>query len=214
MKLAAFADRCCILVGMGDHKVKNEQIHEPNPYAPPSSSESLQAVKEHWLSDRVWRDGDRMVIGRGAELRPRCFVTGVDTDCSAEVWSYWQPRWVYALLLLWGLPYFAIAPFVRHYLRLKVPLAPDLLTKRQRQSTRARFIAVYSVCGLAFLFQWREAGVWFLPLLCALVLVFFIGIAFARAPLVGLQIERIDSETLVLRNLPKRCLEGLPTWPK
>ncbi|MCC7334477.1 MAG: hypothetical protein IT422_05255 [Pirellulaceae bacterium] len=184
-----------------------------NPYAPPPDSESLQLDQEQWLSDRVWRDGNLMVIGRGAELRPRCLVTGIDTDCSADVWSYWQPRWVYLLLLLWCIPYFVIAPFVRRYLRLKVPIAPVLLAKRQRQSTRARFIAVYAAVGLAFLYQWNGAGVWFLPLLSALGLVFFVAVAFARAPLVGLQIERIDDETLTLRNLPKRCLEGLPDWP-
>ncbi len=184
-----------------------------NPYAPPPDHESLQLEQNQWLSNRVWRDGNLMVIGRGAELRPRCFVTGIDTDCSVEVWSFWQPKWVYLLILLWCVPYFMIAPFLRRYLRMKIPIAPLLLEKRQHQSTWARFIAVLAAVGLAFLLQWNGDGVWFFSLLCAVGLIFFLGVAFARAPMVGLQIERMDDETLTLRNLPSRCLEGLPAWP-
>lgn len=190
-------------------------IDERNPYAPPPGSESLQPVPEPWLSNRVWRDGDLLVVGRGAELRPRCFVTGVDTDYSTVIRTYWQPRWVYLLILMWGIPYLLIAPFYRRYLHLKIPVDRDLLVNRQRQSRRGRFMAGYATLALAILLpNFEVAGIWFLPVLCGLSLILVIGIAFARAPLVGLQIERIDDQTLVLRNLPKRCLEGLLPWPQ
>lgn len=185
---------------------------ELNPYAPPPDSDSLQAIPEVWLSEHVWRDGRLLVIGRGAELRPRCFVTGADTNSSVVVRSYWQPRWVYLLLLLYIVPYFILAPFFRHYLQLKVPIDANLLAQRRRQSTRAGYMAAYGFVGFCLLLQWESAGVWLFPLLCTCSMVFFIGIAFARAPLVGLQIERLDDEILVLRNLPRRCLEGLPEW--
>lgn len=187
---------------------------ESNPYAPPAGALYLAETDETWVTGRVWRLGDLMVIGNGAELRPRCFVTGEETDASLEINMNWHPGWVYILLLCGIFPYFIAVPFVRRNIRVKVPLAARLLKAYRREVKSVTYF------GLIFLaVSALGVSIFMSSSLMAIRPVIFMAIAYAvvwwfvRIPPVRLDIVRADHQVLLLRKLPQQCLDGLPQYP-
>lgn len=184
-----------------------------NPYAPPVGELYSPAMEEDWVAGRVWRLGDLMVIGAGAELRPRCFVTGEDTDTSLEITMSWHPGWVYILLLFGIFPYFIAVPFVRRDIRIKVPLAARLLKAYRaevKSVTRIGLIAlVLCVTGVSWFTSASHVA---LRSIIFLLLAYAVVWWFIRIPPVRLNIVRADRHVLVLRKLPQRCLDGLATF--
>ncbi len=186
-----------------------------NPYAPPVDTQSLAAMQEDWAAGQVWRLGNLMVIGNEAELRPRCFLTGEDTDTSMEIKTSWLPGWVYLLILFGIFPYFVVAPFLRRDIRIKVPLSDRYIQSYRKQ---VRFT---TLAGLLFIVGWvlfaaiNEFGPQ-MTIRPIVLLVFAYAVAwwFVRIPPVRLNIVRADRHVLVLSDLPSNCLEGLPQFER
>lgn len=187
---------------------------ESNPYAPPVGELYSVEMEENWVAGRVWRLGDLMVIGNGAELRPRCFVTGEETDASLEINVIWHPGWVYILLFFGIFPYFIVVPFVRRNLRIKVPLSAKLLKAYRaevKSVTRIGLIAlVVSVLGASFFVSSPYMA---LQPITYMAIAFAVVCWFVRIPPVRLNIVRADNQVVLLSKLPPKCLEGLPQCP-
>ncbi len=177
---------------------------DPNPYAPPKSP--LQRVlHEDWVKGAVWRDGNKLIIGRNAELPPRCFLTGEDTDCAVEIRAIWPPSLFSSLYVI---------PQTFRDVKLSVPIARRLLLCHLRK-TRSAALATVLLMIVCVLFVVSTVGVGNYPeflivAACSFVLA-LLGLRLASSDPLRLHIEQLAGNTLVLGQVHPRCLEGLPS---
>lgn len=183
-----------------------------NPYAPPAvETQEAEAYRE----GAVWRNGDDMVLANGAEIPPRCLTTGAVTHRRVYVRQSWQPGWLYWLLPLGVLPYLAIAPLFRRYVRLELPIADRVYSSHL---TKVKFGLVLiagsavAMAAMVALKMWdlnsSLADLLFLPGVIFLLLGFFYS---SRSPL-KVRIKRLDDHFLHLKHVHPDCLRGLPPF--
>ena len=170
-----------------------------NPYAPPASVSEPLEVFEPGL---IYRQGDILVIGAGAELPRRCFITGNDTETSVWIKQFWQPAWTYLLILPGVFPYLIVSPIVGKYARLKVPIDPRILRQHSSMFRNALKLLVFSIATIVF----AIAMSWYV--LVAIGLAFGLGafIAASRAP-ITLDIRAMSNQWLYLSGVHPRVLE-------
>ncbi len=182
-------------------------VTEQNPYAPPNAQTSPQTHDE-WLKGIVWRDRDKMVIGRNAELPPRCFLTGEDTDCSVEIRATWPPAWSLRGLLLHPPQYF----YTRRDVKLKVPIAQQVFRDHLRLTRFASKLTLLFAIALVVGFGQLTLSsfVWLAPACGILFVMVIIGFLFASTDPLQLHVENLTNDTLVLGRIHPRCLENLP----
>jgi hypothetical protein len=82
-------------------------------------------------SHGVWRDGNLLVMTKGAQLPYVC----VKTNQPAELWLrrklYWHPFWIYLLILLSLWIYIIVALIIREKADIQVGLCQEQLARRR-----------------------------------------------------------------------------------
>ncbi len=180
-----------------------------NPFAPPLAELALKHVPSvDEAMGKVWRWGDRMVIGNNAELEPICFVTGQPAVHGISMVHYWQPKWVYLSLLPGLLPYIVVSPMFCRTIRLKVPVSGVAYQRHNNVVNRGMIVFAVALI-LAFLSIFLQSS----PFFAAACLVGVPSIFMTSRPLVKLSVVKVTDHVLILRNVNAACLAPLPEWP-
>jgi hypothetical protein len=96
----------------------------------------------------VWRDGDKLVVGRGAVLPPLCVKCGQPSSGRPlKKTFYWHSPWLYLLILPGLLIYFIVALALRKRFDLALPLCE---AHRSRRTTMLWIGGLLSLCVVIF----------------------------------------------------------------
>jgi len=164
---------------------------------------------------QVFRDGQRLVMTKGAELPYRCIKTNEAADNLLKRKLYWHPPWVYIILLVSPLIYIILALVLRQSADVKIPLCQRIRRRRLYAILSAWF------CGLG-MFAMIFVGIILTEpryLGDAGLIVAFGGFF---AGLIGLIVSlmfanivsptKIDKTHVWLKGVHPDYLDGLPDW--
>jgi hypothetical protein len=183
---------------------------DDNPYAPPSSDLiGIDQFKEG--SDLAWRDGDTLVVRKGAELPDRCI------KCNAPAGGYryrrtmewFKPFWL--LTLFCGVLVFAI---IYLFVRWKGTVTVGLCELHRQRRIRAIALGwLLALAGIATFFiagrASREVASY------ALVAGFALIIGGLVAAMIGTRVllpVKMDQDYIWLARVSPEYLAELPWW--
>ena len=161
-------------------KDKEQDLDEENPYAPPSAPPLPQSHGPGGASLADFRrEGNKLVVTKGARLPDICLVTGEPTapEQRRARRLYWTPSWVIALILVNLLVLIVVALLVRKSAMVTYSLSPEA-TRRLRMGKLLGSVLFIGGLVSFFIFPmydiWR---LWFLVGITAIVaalIVFFV----------------------------------------
>ena len=180
-----------------------------NPYAPPASIVSVPRTQGSFL----WREEDRLVIRHGAKLPPYCMVTGAPAPYSHPVCQFWQPRWVYSLLIFAVVPYFIFSPFLLRRVELMVPFGRSVYRQHRRWVSLGILLMLAGgllVAGFvaSIMGQWLSQPVAMILVLG--VVLFLIGLQIASSQPMRLNITKVEDDVIFVDNVHPEYLARLP----
>ena len=165
--------------------------------------------------DGVWRDGDMMVVARGASLPNRCVSTNVPAEARLTKAYSWHPQWVYALLIS-PIFYFLFAMILRRKSTIELPLSQRVRDVHRKGIIGAWICALLGIALIAFSFTLRsrldtfdlQMILGFSGLLIAIFgTIICLGFAKLGTPV------RIDKTHTWLKGVNPEYLATLPEWP-
>lgn len=180
-----------------------------NPYAPPTTI--VPEPRTHAFN--LWREDKLLVIRYGAKLPPYCMVTGGPAPYSHPISQFWQPRWVYALLIFAVLPYVIYSPFILRRVELLVPFGKSLYHKHQRWVHVGILLMLAGgllVTGFiaSILGQWISRPVAMVLVLG--VLLFLVGLQIASSQPMRLNIVKVEDDLIFVDNVHPAYLARVP----
>lgn len=183
-----------------------------NPYAAPS----LLPVepKDYNLTPEggVWRQGNLLVVQRGARLPDRCVKSNELTKGRLLRRLQWYPPYVYALLVA-SIPIGLVAALAtRKRMTLEIGVSDRWRAKRWRAIVLAWSLVLLgaALLGAAFL----RAGEPSLPLIIGGPAVFAVGALVAAKGARLVEPKKIDHEFVWLRGVHPAYLDALPPFPE
>lgn len=176
-----------------------------NPYAP--TPETVAPRWEGFQEADLWCDGQSLMIRSGAVLPARCFVTGQPTNRSVSVQQYWQPKWLYLLLLPGLIPYFLFSPWLRRRVTLNVPVSDlvydsHLRTVRLGEMMLSASILLLIVWVFTFGFLFASRMFLMVAAICGTM-----GFSLASRQVIALQIASLRGDLLQLHGVHPEVLE-------
>ncbi|HBE71794.1 MAG TPA: hypothetical protein DDW52_26930 [Planctomycetaceae bacterium] len=173
-----------------------------NPFAPPRVAETLAS---EGVQPIARRDGDLMVVGKGARLPSVCFVNGERAIGTITVQTMWQPGWVYLTMIPLLVPYLFVSPFYIQSVTLEVPYGERLRRSYHRRVTLA--VSAGACFAVLVVFSWLGSASG--PLGIGIIGMVFCMIMSTRK-MIQLSVAYADPEMLILRDVHPACLEELP----
>lgn len=125
-------------------------MSQDNPYASPQVEDFAALTSEQDVGYRCWRDGDLLVVCRGAVLPDRCVKTDRTPDRHAQhayfAFSYW-----YLILLPWP-PFTFVVLFMIWWrcVDLRLPLTEEHYRPRQRARWKVLVMAAPATVAVIF----------------------------------------------------------------
>jgi hypothetical protein len=193
-------------------------LDDDNPYAAPKS-EPLVRDRFFDVATEAWRDGQLMVVRKGAELLDRCLKCAAPTKSHRDRFSrnisWHRPGWFVLLFISWPL-YLIVYFLVRQQALLTVGLCPLHRKKRSRAILLGWLFALAGVGAFIATGMLSDSGD--MPqalgtILPILGLVLLLGGIFWGA--LGSQVlvpKRIDNHFVWLNKVSPEYLETLPDW--
>lgn len=189
-----------------------------NPYAPPPIVAELAAFPTTSAkTEGLWRDGNTLVVYKGAKLPPRCVKTNQPTASYLERKLTWVPSWVYWLLLLNVLLCAIVALVLQKKAVLHIGLTEERLAGRRRLIMISWVIALVGmvsfftgIAALASEGSFAPLGPW---LVGAGGLAAFFGIINGNFGARVVYASKIDDQFVWLKGVCPEYLAELPPWP-
>ena len=187
---------------------------ENNPYAPPRT---MPEPASEFQAGLVWREGGLLYIRNGAALPNRCFVTGQVTSFSVSIKQFWQPTWIYFLVIPAIVPYLIASPIVGRYVEIDAPLAEPLLQRHRRICRLGFRLLVAGLVSVTLGFEdllLPPARMEILALEAVGVLLIAAGLVLGSREPLRLNIINFTGELLVLGDVHPDCLDAVPNAPE
>lgn len=189
-----------------------------NPYAPPPIvAEKVPIPTASTDVEGLWRDGNTLVVYKGATLPPRCVQTNQPTASYLERKLTWAPSWVYWLLLVNVILCVIVALILQKKAVLRIGLTEEQLARRSRLimiSWSIAFVGVISfftgIAALASEGSFQPLGPW---LVGAGGLATFFGIINGNFGARVVYATKIDDHFIWLNGVCPEYLAELPPWP-
>lgn len=156
----------------------------------------------------VWRERNKLIMSRDAELPPRCVKCNVPTHLRLKRKLSWHHPAIYLIILVALLIYLIVAMVLRKSAVVEIGLCDEHLAKRRRDIWITVGLVVIGSLGFGLAIGFEDLTyllIGFVALIAALIY----GIAFARvvAP------AKIDDRFVWLSGVNKQYLNELPQWP-
>jgi hypothetical protein len=186
-------------------------IEDDNPYTAPKA-EVLGQDQHFESSCDAWRDGEVLVVRKGAELTDRCLKCAAPTDSPrdrySQTLSWHKPIWALTFLIspvVYALIFFAV--------RWRGKVTVSLCHQHRRK--RKQFIGLGLLAGLPGI---GAIGLGLLSkphppvALSAGILLLFVGLFVTALGSQVLVTTRIDKHLIWLGRVPAEYLAKLPDW--
>jgi ribosomal protein L40E len=156
----------------------------------------------------VWRERNKLVMSRDAELPPRCVKCNVPTHLRIKRKLSWHHPALYLIIIVALLIYLIVALILRKSATVEIGLCDEHQKKRRRDIWITVALAVVGALGFALAIGFEDPTYLLLAFL-ALIAALIYGIAVARvvAP------AKIDDRFVWLTGINKQYLNELPQWP-
>jgi len=155
----------------------------------------------------LFRDGDILVVRKGAPLPPRCVKTNQPTAAVLKRTFYYMSPWIYLLLLAHVLIFIVVALLVRKTATLHVGLSEEAQAARRRGILNAWTAAL---AGVGMIVGAFPAESWWLGLAGAGVLMAAMIYGARKASVLSARL--IDDQYAHLKGVCPEFLEDLPEW--
>lgn len=184
-----------------------------NPYAPPAA-QLLPAGPRFLNEDGLWREGNLLVMQKGAELPDRCLRCNAPAPGKRLKRTLsWHPGGWYLLVLFNLIIYLVVALCVRHTAKVAAPFC-EMHRAKRRRAIAAGWIGSLGGIALAIFggqaFGGSDSALGICIMLGLVVfLVSLIGGVIASQYLVP---KRIDKHFVWLKKVSPEFLAPLPEW--
>ena len=171
-----------------------------NPYAAPAPGGPAPGGMPGQYGQAFWRQGDELVVRKGAVLPDRCIATGVPTGGNAVTKELtWVPPWIGILFVL-------ISPIigliVMLIVRKKGSLTYFVSAPVQAKRKTGVLVGVGLIVGSILMFVGGAAMEAVAVILLALV-VFLAGIIVAAAVGMPFRLTKIDNDNIYIKVKPE-----------
>lgn len=193
-------------------------LDDDNPYAAPKS-EPFVGDSYFDGATEAWRDGQLLVVRKGAELLDRCLKCGEPTkdyrDRFSRSISWHRPFWLFLLFISWPL-YLLVYFLVRQRATIAVGLCPVHRMKRRRAISLGWLFALVGLGAFVVTMMLADTGDLpeslqvIIPL--AVFLVFLAGVIGAARGSQVLVPKRINQHFVWLGKVSPDYLAELPDW--
>ena len=191
---------------------------DENPYAAPKS-EPFEGDPYFDVPAEAWRDGQLLVVRKGAELLDRCLKCAAPTKAYRDRYSrsisWHRPGWFVLFFIGW--PLYALAYFlIRHRATVAVGLCPLHRKKRSRAIALGWLFALAGLGSFIAMGMLSDSGN--LPEALQVILpivglgLFLGGIIWAALGSQVLVPKQIDKHFVWLAKVSPEFLETLPDW--
>ncbi|MGH7134576.1 MAG: hypothetical protein ACREHD_02485 [Pirellulales bacterium] len=184
-------------------------MNEINPYAAPVHEAVLdaQAIEP---SGGIWRDGNRLVMWKGATLPDRCVYCNAPANGRRlKRTLYWHHPLIFLVILAGVLVYVIVALIVRKKAVVSIGLC-DRHYRRRLQAILAWWLITFA-CAALLWYGIRSSQGW--AILVA-VLVFLANLFFAVALTLPVSPARIDDHYVWIKKIGRDYLAEFPSLPQ
>lgn len=161
----------------------------------------------------VWRDGNRLVMSKDAELPAVCVKTNQPTESRLRRRMYWHPPGYYLLILISILVYAIVALIVREKADIQVGLSPERLSRRRWVIAGAWLMALAGIGVMVAGFSGvnNDPNMSFVAVLgiVGIVMAAIIGATLARI----VYPARITKDHVWIKGVHPEYLAALPDFP-
>lgn len=176
-----------------------------NPFAAPAVDAYAPARAQAGQIVGVWRDGDQIVMEKGATLPDFCVKTGAPAEDRLDKKMYWHTPAIYAALLISPIIYVILALILRKTANVSIPVGAEAL------QNRSKWIKIGWGAGLAGVVLFIVGIPSRLPLLTVLGLV--VAMFGLIGGLIGVRLlwpTKIDDQFVYLKGAKEPFLNRLP----
>ena len=162
----------------------------------------------------IWRDGNRLVMTKDAQLPYTCIKTNQPADAWLRRKLYWHKPWIYLLFLISLWVYIIVALIVRQKADIQVALCRERVVRRRWAIAGAWLAAVAGMVLIIFGIANIQPGDSTGGLVSLAGLIILLAGAIVGATLARIVIPvRITKEYVWLKGVHPAFLAALPEFP-
>jgi hypothetical protein len=196
----------------------SSNVNSENPFAAPAEVPPLilgpQLVNVEQAKGWVWRSGEQLVMHRLAILPNRCMKSNEPMEHLLKRKLYWQPSWVYILLLLNIIIYAIVSSFVTQKVHIVIGLSDHWYRKRRQRIAITWFGILLSVIGfIVGVSLIDRGGQWAPYMVGASLLAAFGFIIYGMYSCRLITAAKIDQQFIWIKGVHPDYLASLPEWP-